>query len=227
MIVAIDGPAASGKSTVARAVARALGARYIDTGAMYRAVAWAVLQRGVDPEDATAVAEVAHTTRLDMRQPPEAPFAPAAIRVDRTDVTQAIRSPEVNAIVSLVARVPGVRRVLVDQQRALAGDGPAVLEGRDIGTVVFPDADVKVFLTAAPDERIRRRTAELAEAGVADGAKAGRVLDRDRIDSSRADSPLAQAQDALVIDTTAISIDEVVSRVLETCGKRKTVGQTG
>lgn len=215
MIVAIDGPAASGKSTVARSVARSLGVRYLDTGAMYRAVTWAVLERGVDPEDEPAVARVAREMRLELVQPPAEPWAPPRIVADGVDVTQPIRSPAVNAAVSLVSKVGDVRRELVRRQRALADAGDAVVEGRDIGTVVFPQAELKIFLTAAPDERIRRRNAELEASGIAGAGEAeGRVLDRDRIDSSRSDSPLAQATDAIAIDTTAMTIDEVVGRVL-------------
>lgn len=215
MIVAIDGPAASGKSTVAKAVARALGARYVDTGAMYRAAAWAVLDAGVDLSDEAAIGEVARGMDLAFEQPAAEPWEPPVVKVGDTDVTLAIRSPEVNAAVSPVAKVSTVRREMVRRQRELVGDGPAVVEGRDIGTVVFPDAEVKVFLTAEPDERIRRRRAELEEQGVrgADESHA-RVLDRDRIDSSRSDSPLTQAEDAIRIDTTHLDVGDVVALVL-------------
>jgi pantoate ligase/cytidylate kinase len=215
LIVAIDGPAASGKSTVAKAVARALGARYVDTGAMYRAAAWAVLDAGADLSDEAAVAEVARGMDLILEQPASEPWEPPVVKVGDTDVTLAIRSPKVNAAVSPVAKVSAVRREMVHRQRELVGDGDAVVEGRDIGTVVFPDAEVKVFLTADPDERIRRRKAELEEQGVrgADESHA-RVLDRDRIDSSRSDSPLTQAEDATRVDTTDLDVGDVVGLVL-------------
>lgn len=215
MIVAIDGPAASGKSTVARAVARALGARYVDTGAMYRAAAWAVLHAGVALADEAAIGEVARGMELTLEQPAQEPWEPPVVKVGDTDVTLAIRSPDVNAAVSPVAKVSAVRREMVRRQRALVGQGSAVVEGRDIGTVVFPDAQVKVFLTAEPDERIRRRQAELEEQGVRGATEShARVLDRDRIDSSRSDSPLVQAEDAIRVDTTHLDVGDVVARVL-------------
>lgn len=230
MIVAIDGPAASGKSTVSRAVAKAIGGRYLDTGAMYRAAAWAVLEAGVDPDDEDAVGRIAGEMALGLVQPTEEPFAAPRVMVGEVDVTEAIRGPAVNAVVSRVARVPAVRRELVARQRAMVGDGPAVVEGRDIATVVFPDAGVKVFLTAQPEERIRRRRVELEAAGIVGADEAhGRVLDRDRIDSTRADSPLARAPDATVIDTTSLDVDGVVQAVLAlvraTEGRPSGVGQ--
>lgn len=222
MIVAIDGPAASGKSTVARAVAQALGARYIDTGAMYRAVTFKMLAMGGDASEPAAVAEMAREMDLDLDQPADEPYAPPRILIDGNDATDAIRTPTVNAFVSQVARIPDVRRELVSRQRALASDGDAVVEGRDIGTVVFPDAEVKVFLTADPEERLRRRNSELESQGVAGADEShARVLERDRIDSTRADSPLSAADDATVIDTTALSVDEVVSAVLALAESRR------
>lgn len=196
-LVAIDGPAGSGKSTVSRALAERLGVERLDTGSMYRAVAWAALDRGVDPADAPAVAAIAEHADLAV--------GPAAVTIDGTDVTDAIRRPEVSRAVSVVAANPEVRRHLVDRQRRWAeGHGGGVVEGRDIGTVVLPHADLKVYLTASHEERARRRQDEPA-AGVAR---------RDLLDSTRAASPLVQAEDARVLDTTGRSVEDVVQEVL-------------
>lgn len=196
-IVAIDGPAGSGKSTVSRAVAERLGVERLDTGAMYRAVTWAALDRGIDLADAPAVAAVARDALLEVNG--------SGVRIDGRDVTEAIRTPEVSRAVSVVAATPEVRRHLVERQRRWAADhGGGVVEGRDIGTVVFPDATLKVYLTASPEERARRRHEE----------PAGGVALRDRIDSTRATSPLYRAADALLIDTTGRSVGAVVDEVL-------------
>ena len=196
MVIAIDGPAGAGKSTVARAVARALGYTYLDTGAMYRAVACRAAADGADP------AEVARSVRLELGE---------RVRVDGEDVTERIREPWVSEASSRVSADPGVREVLVAQQRRILEEGDWVAEGRDIGTVVAPDADVKVFLTAAPEERARRRAAEL-------GADAGVVLRelvmRDERDSSREHAPLAPAPDAVPVDTTGLSLQEVVEQIV-------------
>jgi cytidylate kinase len=182
-VIAIDGPAGSGKSTVARTLAQRLGLDYLDTGAMYRSVALAAVRQGVALDDVSGLAALAASVE--------------------TDTTAAIRTPEVNAAVSVVAAVPEVRRELVKRQRAWAdAHGGGVVEGRDIGTVVFPEAALKVFLTASEEERARRRHEE---------ADPGR---RDRLDSARAVSPLKAADDALVIDTTGRSVEEVVEEVL-------------
>lgn len=183
-VIAIDGPAGSGKSTVARLLAERLGLDYLDTGAMYRSVALAALRQGADLDDHGALAALAASTE--------------------TDTTDAIRTPEVNAVVSRVAAVPEVRRELVKRQRAWAETrGGGVVEGRDIGTVVFrDDAELKVFLTASEEERARRRSDEADPAA------------RDRIDSTRAVSPLKPADDALVIDTTGRTVEEIVEEVL-------------
>lgn len=203
-IVAIDGPAGSGKSTVARAVARRLGFGYLDTGAMYRSVAYAVLRDEVDPEDAEKVTALAARLEIDVGD---------RVVVDGVDASEAIRSDGVNAIVSAVSAHPGVRAEMVRRQRdwtaVLEG---AVVEGRDIGTVVFPDAAVKVFLTADDRERARRRATEEG-ASEADRV-AAELARRDHLDSTRAISPLAEPPDALVIDTTARTIDDVVDLVL-------------
>jgi cytidylate kinase len=206
-IIAIDGPSGAGKGTVARAVARALGLRHVDTGAMYRAVAWMALQSQIPLDDERAVAAMAaHSTfQIGPR-----------VAIDRHDVTQAIRTPAIDAASAQVARLPAVREVLVARQREMSGGGGLVMEGRDIGTVVFPDADVKVYLDASPDERARRRAHDPAHAGATGGvADVASALDeRDRSDRTRAASPLATAADALVIDTTGVPVEEVVARVL-------------
>jgi cytidylate kinase len=206
-VVAVDGPSGSGKSTVSRRLAASLGARYLDTGAMYRAVTWAVLQAGIDPGDAEAVAKVAADAHLASGTDPANP----AIRLDGVGVDTEIRSREVTAVVSAVAAVPTVRRLLVAQQREIiAAAGSVVVEGRDIGTVVAPDARLKVYLTASADARAHRRSSEAAadpEATAVDLAR------RDRLDSTRATDPLVKAADAVELDTTGMTIDEVVTRL--------------
>ncbi|WP_422768678.1 (d)CMP kinase [Plantactinospora sp. WMMC1484] len=208
-VVAVDGPSGSGKSTVSRRLASALGARYLDTGAMYRAVTWAVLRSGVDPQDAEAVAKVAGETDLKIGVDPEAP----SVTADGIAVDREIRGPEVTAAVSAVSAVPAVRELLVGLQREMIdAAGRIVVEGRDIGSVVAPDADLKVFLTASAETRARRRSAENA----ADlGATVADLARRDRLDSTRAADPLRQAPDAVVLDSTALGIDEVVVRLRE------------
>jgi CMP/dCMP kinase len=213
MIVAIDGPAASGKSTVARALARRLAMGYLDTGAMYRSVAWLALREGVSVEDEDGLVELAraHPVTFEVRE--DAAF-PAVI-VDGRDVTLAIRTPEVDTAVSPVSRMPHVRRLMVDEQREVASDGDWVVEGRDIGTVVFPGAAVKVFITATAEERARRRAADERAAGLmpsVDDTQA-RIEARDRYDSTRQASPLVAADDARLIDTTAMSVEEVVDLI--------------
>ena len=214
VVIAVDGPSGSGKSTVARGVARALGLRYLDTGAMYRAVTWAALQRGVDPTDAVAVGDLAATVPLDVGTDPAAP----SIAVDGADASGPVRSEAVTAAVSAVSAVPGVRTAMVRRQRELIGDGGIVVEGRDIGTTVAPDATLKIFLTADPAARARRRGLELAgsepDATALDRTRDD-LLRRDAADSTRAASPLAQAADAVVIDSTDLDADGVVARVLE------------
>jgi cytidylate kinase len=196
LLVAIDGPAGAGKSTVARAVAARLGLEVLDTGAMYRAVTYLALRAGLDPADAEKVGLLAAQTELVMGE---------RVLADGQDVTDELRTDAVNAAVSVVSAHPGVRTALVARQRAWgAAHGGGVVEGRDIGTVVFPDARVKVFLTASDDERARRRTDE------ADGS----IARRDLLDQGRDASPLRAAPDALVVDTTVRTVDEVVDEVL-------------
>ena len=195
-IIAIDGPAGAGKSTVSRRVAEQLGLQRLDTGAMYRAMAWVALREGVDPGDTEAVAAVARQATIEVGE---------RVTAEGVDVTEAIRSPEVNQAVSAVAANPAVRRLLVDRQRRWVDKhGGGVVEGRDIGSVVFPDATLKIYLTASPEERARRRSEEGSEG----------VARRDRLDSTRAASPLEVADGARVVDTTERSIDSVVDEVL-------------
>lgn len=219
--VAIDGPAGAGKSTVARRVAAALGATYVDTGAMYRAIAWKSLQEGIPVEDEDGLARLAETTEIVFEP---APDGSQRIRVDGVDVTEAIRSPEVTRLSSPVSAVAGVRRALVRRQQQMAARGSVVMEGRDIGTVVLPDAEIKVFLTASPRERARRRLAELQAKGI--HASLEEILlqqrERDERDSSRSSSPLKQARDAVLLDTDGLTVDEVVERILALARSAKT-----
>lgn len=203
-VIAIDGPAGSGKSTVARQVAARLGLAYLDTGAMYRAVAFEAIRRGIDPEDAPVVAELARQMELSVEE---------TVMVNGTDATVEIRNPEVTRAVSVVAANPDVRRELVLRQREWADyRGGGVVEGRDIGTVVFPDAELKVFLTASEEARADRRSREMLDRNYDDVA--ADLARRDRIDSTRVASPLSAADDAVQLDTTALDAEQVVERVL-------------
>jgi CMP/dCMP kinase len=208
VVVAMDGPSGSGKSSTSRGVARRLGLRYLDTGAMFRAMTWWMLQHDVDVNDAAVVASHAHGPVLVSGTDPEAP----TITVDGKDVAGPIRSPEVTAAVSAVSAVPEVRARLLQDQRTIIGAGGIVVEGRDIGTVVAPDAAVKVYLTADPEARAARRTAEMAGTDVT--ATREDLLRRDRYDSGRATAPLAMAVDAHHIDTTPYTLDEVIEQVV-------------
>lgn len=204
----MDGPSGSGKSSTSRGVARRLGLRYLDTGAMFRAVTWWMLQHGVDVHDPAAVAAHADDPVLVSGTDPAAP----TITVDGTDVAGPIRSPEVTAAVSAVSAVPEVRARLLRDQRAIIGDGGIVVEGRDIGTVVVPDAAVKVYLTADPEARATRRAAEMTGSDVL--ATREDLLRRDRYDSGRATAPLLMADGAHHIDTTPYTLDEVIEQVV-------------
>jgi CMP/dCMP kinase len=208
IVVALDGPSGSGKSSTSRGVAARLGLRYLDTGAMFRAMTWWMLQAGVDVTDAAAVAARVHEPAIDSGTDPAAP----TIAVDGRDVSVAIRTPQVNAAVSPVSTVPEVRARLLQLQREQIGEGGIVVEGRDIGSVVAPDAQVKVFLTAEPAARAVRRSAEEGGSDVA--ATEESLLARDRIDSGRATAPLVKADGAIHIDTTPYTLDEVVDRVV-------------
>jgi cytidylate kinase len=209
-VVAIDGPAGSGKSTVARAVAERVGLPYLDTGAMYRSVAFASLRAAVDPEDAEPVARIAR--EFDLTMDPD-----GTVRVDGVDATIEIRGPEVTRAVSLVAANPGVRDEMVRRQREWADQrGGGVMEGRDIGSVVFPDALLKVYLDADPEVRAARRSKEMTdleyETVAADLAR------RDALDQGREHSPLREADDAFVIDTSDLDVDEIVAVIVERLG---------
>lgn len=211
LIIAIDGPSGAGKGTVARAVALALDYRHVDTGGMYRAVAWKALLDGVDLSNEEAVALLARSATFEL--------AHGKVGIDGHDVTTAIRTSEMDAAAASVARLPKVRAALVERQRSYGAEGGVVMEGRDIGTVVFPAADVKLYLDASPEERARRRsqdpshTAGREKTGVAVVAEA--LAARDQSDRTRTVSPLSKADDALYVDTTGLTIEEVVSRALQ------------
>jgi cytidylate kinase len=205
-VIAIDGPAGSGKSTVGRRLAARLALEYLDTGAMYRAVTFAALRRGIDPADAEPVGRLAATVDLDVGD--------AAVKVDGVDATIEIRGPEVTRAVSTVAANPEVRKELVSRQREWARKREGgVIEGRDIGSVVFPDADLKVYLTASPEARADRRSKEVTDLDYE--TVAADIARRDALDQGRDDSPLREADGAFVLDTTGLSIDEVCDRLLE------------
>lgn len=216
-VIAIDGPAAAGKTTVGRQTGCHLGYPFLDTGAIYRAMTWTALHRGVDLSDEDTLSEVAASISIDIGPPTADSIEPCTIFVDGEDVTRNLRQPEVEAAVSLVSRVAGVREALVKVQRDLAGRNSVVMAGRDIGTVVLPRADLKVYLDASVEERARRRFAELSALGM-DLTEEGVLQDlrrRDRIDSERSVSPLRPAEEAVVIDTDGLTLEEVVRRVLE------------
>jgi len=210
MIIAIDGPSASGKSTLGRLLARALNLLYIDTGSMYRAVALAVMEADIDPSDKEAVAAIANKIDIDLKGDPDS----LKVWLNGRDVTDQIRTESVTETSSIVSSIPGVRRAMVERQRAMGKRG-AVLNGRDIGTVVFPDADFKFFLTANPNERAERRYKE--DQATSDSTLAETLSDineRDRRDSTRADSPLKAADDAVIVDSTGKSIEQVLAEMM-------------
>jgi len=211
VVVAVDGPSGSGKSSTARGVATALGLRYLDTGAMYRAVTWAVLDADADPADAAAVLAVARRVRLESGTDPRVP----TIVVDGADVSGPIRGPAVTAAVSAVSAVPEVRVLMVRSQRQRIGDGGIVVEGRDIGSAVCPDATLKVFLTADVHARAHRRTAQVGNSADAHPATREDLDRRDRLDSGRTASPLVRADDAVDLDTTDLTLPQAVDRIVE------------
>jgi cytidylate kinase len=212
LVVAVDGPSGSGKSTVSRAVAAAAGLRYLDTGAMYRAAAWLALRDHVDLTDSERLTSLVSAASLDVVADPAAP----TVHIDGVDVTQAVRSADVTAAVSAVSAVPGVREVMVRRQREMIGEGGIVVEGRDIGTTVVPGAPVKVFLTADPAVRARRRSRQDGSGSddVTLAATEADLVRRDDADSRRAASPLAQAPDATVLDSTRLGIKDIVREVM-------------
>ncbi len=214
LIIAIDGPSGAGKGTVARSVSQALGYRHVDTGAMYRAVGWKASVERVPFDDERAVVELAERAQIGIEGD--------VVSIDGHDVTRAIRTPDIDRAAAAVARLPRVRQVLVRRQRDAAEHGGVVMEGRDIGTVVFPDADVKIYLDASAEERARRRAADPAHSvGAAGQAAVAEAIEaRDRSDTTRTASPLTPASDAVHIDTTTLSIQEVVDRVMDVVNQK-------
>lgn len=212
LVIAIDGPAASGKSTTARLVAERLGYLHVDTGGMYRAMTLKILRAGIDPADTAAIDALARATKIGIVAAGGAP----AILIDGEDVSGAIRTPEVTRAVSRVSAIRSVRELMVREQRRLAGGGGVVLEGRDIGSVVLPGADVKIFLVADPSERARRRRMELLAKGIDIGLGdlESEIRERDRADSSREISPLLKTDDAIEVDTSKLTVEEQVGRIL-------------
>jgi cytidylate kinase len=200
-VIAIDGPAASGKSSVARKLARQLGFDYVNSGAMYRAVTWHVLRNAIDPGDADAVARLLETSRIDCERGDDG----SRILIDGVDPAEHLQEDRVNAEVSLVSRIPRVREILVAKMRASANDRNVVMEGRDIGSVVFPETPCKFYIDASPEVRLRRRVAQ---------GQRDQVLARDLADSSRRVAPLVVAEDAHVIDSSNLSIEEVVAKII-------------
>ena len=221
LVVAIDGPAGAGKSTIARRVASKLGFIYIDTGAMYRAVALWAIRAGVDLDDMQKLEQLARAARIEFQA------GSTQLTLNGEDITEAIRTPELGDAASRVSTVGGVRRAMVEKQREMAASASVVMEGRDIGTVVFPDAMIKIFLDARPQERAARRALELREKGVAadTGDIARQIAERDHRDRTRQEAPLLQAPDAVYLDSTSLSLDEVEASVLKLVRERTSNGK--
>ena len=219
MIIAIDGPSGAGKSTLGRMIARELNLLYIDTGAMYRAVAYAITESGVSMADARAVARVAESAEINLAGDPDS----LQVTLDGRDISDKIRTEEISHAASVISVIPEVRRALVNRQREMGARGHVVLDGRDIGTVVFPDAPIKFFLTAAPEERASRRYEEdrLKERDITFEETLADINTRDERDSTREDSPLAIAEAAVVIDSTELSIEDVFERMMEIIRERE------
>ena len=216
--IAIDGPVAAGKSAVGTLLAARLGYRFIDTGVMYRAITWAALKDGLDPEDEASVTALAERSGIEVTEGDAS--GKSRIIVNGHDVTGVLRTKEIEQGVSLVSRFTGVRSAMVARQRALAGEGMLIMAGRDIGTVVLPDADLKIFLTASAEERARRRHQEMREAGqtVELEQVLEELLQRDKLDTERANSPLRPADGAFVLNTESIGIEQVVERIIGLAG---------
>ena len=218
-IIALDGPAASGKSTLGRTLADSLGYLFFDTGVMYRAITWIALQHDMNLRDETSITELAQKAQIDIRPPSKADGRACDVVIADKDVTWDIRDGEVDANVSIVSAYAGVRQALSEQQRRIGLRGKVVMVGRDIGTVVLPEADLKVYLDASAEERAKRRFNEI----IARGEKADydeilrKVIERDHIDSTRAVAPLRPADDAVIIDSDKMNAEQVVARVMELC----------
>jgi CMP/dCMP kinase len=218
-IIAIDGPAASGKSTIGKRLADKLDYLFFDTGLMYRAVTWLALQRGLDLDDEAAVTGLAESVPIEVRPPTQPDGRSCDVLVEGVDITWETRRPEVDANVSAISAYPGVRRALSAQQRRIGQRGNVVMVGRDIGTVVLPDADLKIYLDATAEERARRRYDEIIARGeIADYDEIlAKVIERDRIDSTRDVAPLKVAEDAIVVDSDKLSAEEVFQQILVLC----------
>ena len=218
-IIALDGPAASGKSTLGRILADSLGYLFFDTGIMYRAITWIALQRNLDLRDETVITELAKKAQIDIRPPSKADGRPCDVILGERDVTWEMRNGEVDANVSVVSAYTGVRQALSEQQRRIGMRGRVVMVGRDIGTVVLPQADLKIYLDASAEERAKRRFDEI----IARGEKADydeilrKVIERDRIDSTRAVAPLRPAEDAIIINSDKMNAKQVFAHVMELC----------
>ncbi|CUH96235.1 Cytidylate kinase [Propionispora sp. 2/2-37] len=216
IVIAIDGPAGAGKSTVAQIVAQRLGYIYIDTGAMYRAITWQVIQANLNTQDIVAIGGLAATSQIDLQYTKQGQLI---VLANGQDVTAKIRTPEVTAMVAELSQIAAVREALLKLQRNMAGSGGVVMDGRDIASRVLPNADVKIFLTASIEERARRRWVELKAKGYAVDLEdlSKEIAERDKKDYERENSPLVQTKDAILVDTTALTIDETVNEILKIC----------